>query len=137
MDKDKMPLRDIRRINDLLESTTKKIDGGYAVINDSSYYNKSKPGIIVGNGTLEILPAECKRVLRAILVSGDGNAGTAKVMIGETCVLPVYFSVGARTATSSALRLEVKADEAVTMITAGRGGTNETFVGVTYMDCVD
>jgi hypothetical protein len=119
-----------------LQTFVKDINGDRILAVEDGYFNKSTSTSTTGNATttiLETCPVGYCRMIKAILITGDGNSGTAKVKIGATVVLPIYFSVMNHVLTSSGLRLRVESGEAVTVVTESRG-TSETFVGITYYD---
>ena len=128
------------RTTEALEKVVEQINGNKILVVEDGFYNQSKPITVIGNATTEILPAcplgTCRKI-KAICITGNGNAGTAKLLIGATVVLPVYFTVMSKGNTSPNLRLNVSAGETVTLVTADRGGTNETFVCITYYNTND
>lgn len=115
----------------------KKIDGSYALAVEEGYYNKSIPTVVTGNVTDQVIipacaPGDCV-VVKAMLITGNGNVGKAYLKAGATVILPLYFSVANHAAASTQVRIRPGAGEAVTITTTDRGG-NETFVGVTYYE---
>lgn len=123
------------RSTEVLESVFKSINGDKVLAIEDGFYNISLPTTVIGNATTEILPvcpSSICRKIKAICITGNGNAGTAKLLIGATVVLPVYFAVMSKGNTSANLRLNVAEGENVTLVTEGRGGADETFVGITY-----
>ena len=123
------------RTTEALEKVVGQMNGNEVLIVEDGFYNQSLPTTVIGNATTEILEPCSEgesRVIKAILITGNGNTGTAKIKVGDTVVLPLYFSVQNKAMTSTSLRLRVEAGEAITVITESRGGTNETFVGITY-----
>ena len=123
------------RTTEALEKVARQMNGNNVLVVEDGFYNQSLPTTVIGNATTEILEpcgdGMCM-VVKAITITGDGNTGTAKVKVGNTVVLPLYFTVQNKVMTSAGLRLKVEAGEAITVITESRGETNETFVGITY-----
>jgi len=118
-----------------LQSHIVRVSNENVVAVEDGYSNISVPTLVTGNGTTTLLTCPVGRciVIRAVLISGEGNVGTAKVGIGGTVILPLYFSNAARNITGPSLRLRLTAGESVSVVTADRGGS-ETFVGVTYYE---
>ncbi len=121
----------------LAERTNKAVDGEFALAVEDGYYNKSIPTVVTGNVTDQVIipacsPGDCV-VIKAMLITGEGNQGTARLKVGSTVILPLYFSVANHAAASSQVRIRPEVGEAVTITTEGRS-TNETFVGVTYYE---
>ena len=115
-----------------------KIDGHHAFITENGFYNISTPALFTGNGTKVILPAvtpgDCL-IIKGITIIAEGNQGTVKLFAGDRLILPLYVSNFSRSTTSPALNLKVAYGEELTAVLAGRGATEETFVGITYYEC--
>jgi len=123
------------RTTQILENVFKNINGDKILVIEDGFFDQSLSVIVTGNGTTEILPAlgNCMcRKIKAICIIGNGNTGTAKLLINTTVVLPVYFSVMSKGNTTPSLRLNVPSGENVTLITENRSSSDETFVGITY-----
>lgn len=113
-------------------------NGGHFVPVDNGFSNDSKPAEIIGNVTGQVLVAPAagrKLIIKGITIIGNGNQGEVKVKrAGGITVLPAYFSAQNRAGTSGSLNLRLNVDEPLTVTTTGRGATDETFVGVSYIE---
>lgn len=111
---------------------------GHFVPTDNGFSNTSKPNEIVGNVTGQVLVAPTagrKLVIKALTIIGDGNQGVVKIKrAGGVTVLPVYFSAQNRAGTSGSLNLRLNVDETLTVTATGRGTSDETFIGVSYIE---
>ena len=75
-------------------------------------------------------------IVKGITIVGEGNTGEAKIFrsSNDQCILPVYFAVGARSSTSSALNIVLDIGEDLYITTTDRGSGNETFFGISYLE---
>ena len=111
---------------------------GEMAVKTDDMLNRSLPTIITGDVTNQIIltPTSGRRLLiRAISIIAQGNTGTVKVKRSSdgAIILPTYVSAHNHASTSSALNLILGVDESVMVTTDGRGETDETFVGLSYM----
>lgn len=99
---------------------------------------KSVPIMIIGNATEQVLitPIEgCRLKLKAITLIGEGSVGEAKIhrSSDDAVILPTYFVNNKPSQTSSSFNMVLLPDEYIYITTTGRGATDETFVGITYI----
>lgn len=99
----------------------------------------SKADIIIGNQTNYVLatPAVGSRiVIKGVSIIGEGNTGTIKILRENNgvCILPCYMSVRQTSSASSALNIILDIDEKVLVTTVSRGASDESFVGVSYIE---
>lgn len=116
----------------------KTVSGEVLLVVDNGYQNESKPALIIGNVANQVLvdPKPGAHLhIKGLTILGNGNSGDVKIKRGDgTILLPAYFSAQNRAGTTSALNINLNTDEVVTVTTTGRGASDETFVGVSYLE---
>ena len=113
--------------------------GNQAIKVENNCLHTSVPTLIVGNVTEQVLVAPTngdRIIIKAMTVVCEGNTGEVRIYreLDDTLVLPVYVTVQARGATSSSLNLVLEPAEKLYVTTTDRGETNETFIGITYLE---
>lgn len=109
------------------------------LVSSSGFYNESVPTLIVGNVTGQSLVAPSaghRLTIKGITLLGSGNQGDVKLKRSSdgTVILPGYFSAQSRANTSAALNIKLGIDEFVYVDTDSRGATDETFIGISYIE---
>ena len=109
------------------------------LVSSNGFYNESVPTLIVGNVTGQTLVAPSaghKLTIKGITILGNGNSGDVKLKRSsdDAVILPGYFSAQSRANTSAALNIKLGVDEFVYVDTDSRGASDETFVGVSYIE---
>jgi hypothetical protein len=106
---------------------------------ETGFTNNSKPTLIIGNVLNQVLLAPStgrKIILKGISILGNGNTGTVKVTResnGEI-ILPGYFSAQGKPSTSPAFNFRLDTDEKVLVTCVDRQATDETFIGLSYIE---
>ena len=114
-----------------------RVNGMRIISVEDGYHHTSLPTEITGNtdGDITLITASENEIIiiKGILIIGNGNQGTAKVIgADDQTLLPCYFSLFNRAATSQNLRIQLDSGKHVKLRASGRGSSDETFVGITY-----
>lgn len=99
----------------------------------------SVPTEFVGNVTAQLLvePSDPANyiIIKGITVIGEGNTGVVKIHdVANKNYLATYFSVNPRGGTSNALNIVLPPGESIYVTSITRGGNDETFVGISYLE---
>lgn len=114
--------------------------GNQAIKVENNCLHTSTPFLFTGNVTEQVLvapPTNGDRIIiKAMTVVCEGNTGEVKIYreLDDTLVLPVYVAVQNRGGVSSSLNLVLDPAEKLYVTTTGRGATDETFIGITYLE---
>src|SRR6056297_1813988 len=115
------------------------VSNGEFLIVDNNYSNVSVPKTITGNTAstdIAVPSSGNKLTIKGITINGEGNTGTAKLKRSsdDETVLVVYFSNFNKQGVSASINLRLAEDEKIYAVLASRGETNETFIGITYIE---
>ena len=113
-------------------------NGGRMLGVDPSANETGSSTIVIGNAvdTTYISPPSGKRlVVKGLFVNGNGNSGTATVESSTgTILIKSYFANNTSgVAPSDTVNLVLDTDATIVLRTVGRGATDETFFGVSYI----
>ena len=121
------------------------------IVHNSDMYNcvpaengllhKSTSIIFTGDKTSYefIVPASGNRItIKGITIIGEGVSGVIKLTRSSNglCILPCYMSSRNTETASGALNIKMGVDEKILITTTDRG-SNETFVGVSYIEFLE
>ena len=112
---------------------------GEVAVKTEDTLNQSSPTTIIGNVTSQQLltPTNGDRiVVKAMIILAEGNTGTVKIERSSdgATILPCYVTVHNHASTSSALNLVLESGESISVTTEGRGATDESFIGISYLE---